>query len=90
MWVESTESFSNGNCVEAKFVPAQPCLQGSCEPSHVHQDMVHVRDSKDPDGPVLKFTIAEWAAFLDGANQGEFDPYRLRLRGATRESVKLA
>jgi Domain of unknown function (DUF397). len=26
--------------------------------------MVAVRDSKDPDGPILTFTHAEWRAFL--------------------------
>jgi Domain of unknown function (DUF397) len=32
-----------------------------------------VRDSKDPEGPKLVFTVGEWAAFLDGAKNGEFD-----------------
>jgi Domain of unknown function (DUF397) len=32
-----------------------------------------VRDSKDPEGPKLLFTPDEWAAFLDGAKNGEFD-----------------
>ncbi|HKT05478.1 MAG TPA: DUF397 domain-containing protein, partial [Rugosimonospora sp.] len=32
-----------------------------------------VRDSKDPHGPVLEFTAAEWSAFVDGAKGGEFD-----------------
>jgi hypothetical protein len=32
-----------------------------------------VRDSKQPDGPVLRFTPTEWAAFLAGARDGEFD-----------------
>ncbi|MFI0425137.1 DUF397 domain-containing protein [Spongiactinospora sp. 9N601] len=34
---------------------------------------VAVRDSKMPDGPVLCFTHAEWAAFLAGARDGLFD-----------------
>jgi hypothetical protein len=34
---------------------------------------VAVRDSKDPHGPILRFTRAEWAAFLDGAKTSEFD-----------------
>jgi hypothetical protein len=34
---------------------------------------VWVRDSKDAAGPVLRFTAAEWAAFLAGARAGEFD-----------------
>ena len=32
-----------------------------------------VRDSKDPDGPRLMFTAAEWAAFTAGVRDGEFD-----------------
>ncbi|WP_374212704.1 Scr1 family TA system antitoxin-like transcriptional regulator [Frankia sp. CiP3] len=32
-----------------------------------------VRDSKHPDGPALHFTATEWAAFLAGAQDGEFD-----------------
>lgn len=44
------------NCVEVAFGP---------------QD-VFVRDSKDPDGPVLKFTPDEWAAFIAGVSAGEF------------------
>jgi len=33
---------------------------------------VAVRDSKDPDGPSLWFSTAEWAAFLLGVLAGEF------------------
>lgn len=36
-------------------------------------DGVDIRDSKDPDGPVLHYTPAEFAAWLDGAKKGEFD-----------------
>jgi hypothetical protein len=35
--------------------------------------MLAMRDSKDPDGPVLMYTPAEWHAFLDGVKKGEFD-----------------
>jgi hypothetical protein len=31
-----------------------------------------VRDSKVPDLPSLRFTAAEWAAFIDGVKRGEF------------------
>jgi hypothetical protein len=31
-----------------------------------------VRDSKNPGGPVLQFTAAEWSAFIAGAHGGEF------------------
>jgi hypothetical protein len=48
-WVRSSFSFANGNCVEVAELPG---------------DSVGVRDSRDPGGPVLSFTRAEWAAFL--------------------------
>lgn len=35
---------------------------------------VHVRNTSDPDGPVLVFTIEEWGPFLLGVKAGEFDP----------------
>ncbi len=34
---------------------------------------IAVRDSKDPEGPALIFTPAEWDAFVGGARDGEFD-----------------
>jgi hypothetical protein len=33
---------------------------------------VAVRDSKDPDGPVLRFTPAAWTAFRTALAQGRF------------------
>lgn len=32
-----------------------------------------MRDSKNPDGPALAFTPAEWEAFVRGVKDGEFD-----------------
>lgn len=32
-----------------------------------------IRDSKNPSGPVLKFSEQEWVAFLAAAKAGEFD-----------------
>jgi hypothetical protein len=36
---------------------------------------IGLRDSKDPNGPVLRFTPDEWQAFLGGARNGEFDAF---------------
>lgn len=36
-------------------------------------DAVQVRNSREPGGPVLTFTAAEWVAFIAGARLGEFD-----------------
>ena len=57
-WRKSQRSGSSGNCVEvADNLPG----------------VIAVRDSKNPDGPALIFTPAEWAAFVGGAKDGEFD-----------------
>jgi hypothetical protein len=42
------------------------------EMAHVG-DQVLIRDSKDPDGPRLRYTAAEWRAFVEGVRLGEFD-----------------
>ncbi|MFI6775713.1 DUF397 domain-containing protein [Nocardia sp. NPDC050412] len=34
---------------------------------------VGVRDSKQPSGPALMFTSAEWSAFTAATTRGEFD-----------------
>jgi hypothetical protein len=48
----------NGNCVEIAALPGGG---------------VAVRDSKDPEGPILRFTAGEWAAFVEGVAAGEFE-----------------
>jgi hypothetical protein len=58
VWVKSSASAQNGNCVEL---------------ASLHDGGVAVRDSKDPNGPVLRYTALEWEAFLAGAKAGEFD-----------------
>ena len=60
VWVKSSLSFSNGNCVEVTELPG-----GS----------VGIRNSRDRGGPVLGFTREEWDAFLGGARLGEFDRF---------------
>ena len=36
-------------------------------------DKIAMRDSKDPDGPILVYTPTEFNAFLEGTRNGEFD-----------------
>jgi Domain of unknown function (DUF397) len=48
--------------------------QGDCVQWVLLPNTVCVRDSKDPDGPVLTFTHSEWRAFRQGILQGEADP----------------
>ncbi len=59
-WMKSSLSFANGNCVEVAS------LTGG---------QIGVRDSKDSAGLVLRFTPAEWDAFLGGVRNGEFDSF---------------
>ena len=56
-WIKASASDSSGTCVQMRR----------------NGDAVEVRDSKDPDGPVLRFTTAELSAWIDGATKGEFD-----------------
>jgi len=51
---------------------SQSGMNGCVEVAFV-EDKVGVRDSKDRGGPLLVFTTHEWAAFLDGVRNGEFD-----------------
>jgi hypothetical protein len=56
-WRKATASDGQGQCVELADLG----------------DTIGMRDSKDPDGPVLRFTRTEVAAWLAGAKAGEFD-----------------
>ena len=57
-WVKAERSGGSANCVEQRR----------------NGDLIEVRDTKDRGtGPVLRFTPAEFAAWLHGARSGEFD-----------------
>ena len=70
-WIKSSRSLNNGTSVEVGWVPG--CADRQCVEVGHDGDEVLVRDGKNPDGPVLVFTAAEWDAFLAGAKDGEFD-----------------
>ncbi|MFD7452697.1 DUF397 domain-containing protein [Kitasatospora sp. NPDC059827] len=56
-WVKSSFSQQGGNCVEV--------ARGLC-------GVMPVRDSKDPEGPVLAFPSSAWASFIAATVAGEF------------------
>jgi hypothetical protein len=57
-WIKATASSGNGSCVET---------------TSIRTDEILVRNSRDPEGPVLAFTKQEWVAFVAGVKAGEFD-----------------
>jgi hypothetical protein len=56
-WLKAQSSGANGQCVEIASATGR----------------IAVRDSKDPEGPILVYTSAEFKAFLGGVRNGEFD-----------------
>ncbi|MFF7455974.1 DUF397 domain-containing protein [Kitasatospora sp. NPDC008115] len=56
-WYKSSYSAQANDCVEA---------------GHLASAGMAVRDSKDPDGPVLVFAEDAWASFVAGVKGGEF------------------
>lgn len=55
-WHKSPFSDGDTNCVEIR-------REG---------DQAVVRNSKDPDGPRVRFTGGEWRAFVEGVRAGRF------------------
>jgi len=55
-WFKSSYSSANGQCTEVARLP-----RGGAA----------VRDSKHPDGPVLRFSAEQWRAFLACAKTGQ-------------------
>ena len=58
-WRKSSRSNggAEGDCVEFAELP----------------DLVAMRDSKDPAGPILAFTRIEWRSFLRAVRAGDLD-----------------
>jgi hypothetical protein len=57
-WVKATASSQGADCVELRR----------------QAGVVEVRDSKDPHGPILQLSGAQFAAWLSGAHGGEYSP----------------
>jgi hypothetical protein len=67
-WFKSSYSNDEGGaCVEVAYLWQKSSYSGSeggnCVEVAAHPGAVHVRDSKDPEGPALTFSPVAWAAF---------------------------
>ncbi|MEV3874483.1 DUF397 domain-containing protein [Streptomyces sp. NPDC049906] len=56
-WRTSSYSSGNGQCVEIAVLT----------------EVVAMRDSKRPSGPILRFTNEEFSTFVTAARHGQFD-----------------
>ena len=76
IWRKSSYSGANGgNCVEVAEVWRKSSYSagngGDCVAvARTLPAAVAVRDSKDPDGPKLIFTVPDWAAFTTALRTG--------------------
>lgn len=68
-WHKTSHSTDGSNCVE---VTVTYDTSGAGQKAG-SEKLYLMRDSKNPDGPVLVFTPAEWEAFILGVKDGEFD-----------------
>jgi Domain of unknown function (DUF397) len=57
-WRKASYSNTGANCVEA---------------ASTRNGMVAVRDSKDPEGPTLTFTVEEWGEFVGKVRRRELE-----------------
>ena len=55
------------------WLSSPTCADNACVEVAGEGEHIYVRDGKVPDDGVLRFTRAEWDAFLTGAKAGDFD-----------------
>ncbi|MFI0983826.1 DUF397 domain-containing protein [Streptomyces exfoliatus] len=72
-WFKSSYSGpEGGECVEVAYDWRKSSYSGgeggNCVEVAAHPTAVHIRDSKNPDGPQLAVAPTAWAAFVDVAS----------------------
>jgi Domain of unknown function (DUF397) len=77
----------NGTSTAQQWRRSSYCTDTTCVEVAMEPTAVAVRDSKQPAGAVLRFTPAEWRAFVSGVRNGEFEP---RGSGAERAQASRA
>jgi hypothetical protein len=65
--------FGANSADELSWRVASRCDAGTCVRIAQNGDVVLIGDSKNPDGPVLAYSRAEWRTFAEGIKQGDFD-----------------
>lgn len=70
VWHKSSLSGNGQNCVEVALADSP---QSGTDPAPDTDRLFLVRDSKDPNGPVLAFSPAEWDAFLTAIRRGALE-----------------
>lgn len=73
-WTRSTRCGESGQCVEVGWRRPSRCSSSTnCVEVAGAWVTVAVRDSADPDGPVLRFGRGAWAEFVEGVRAGDYD-----------------
>lgn len=52
---------------------ALSCDGGACVEVAADQDMILIRNSRKPGGPLLEYSPEEWHEFVSGIKKGDFD-----------------
>lgn len=63
MWKRSSRCDTSA-CVEVAWDKPSHCQHGDCVKVGHSKGQVLMRDSKDPDGPVLRLTKDQWQQFI--------------------------
>ena len=55
------------------WLTALSCESGACVEVAANQNTILIRNSRQPDGPLIEYTPEEWHAFVSGVKKGDFD-----------------